>query len=475
MASTEAGATPLRILLIGVGRHSSHTHLPVLRLLADRGLVSLVAAVDLPARRVAPRPAERLAATGWASTPLYELHGTSDLDDALDQLAARHRVEAVVVATPAHEHLPYVRWALSREVHVLTDKPVVARAGASCDEEAAALLAGDVELLTRAVHAHAAKGLVSAALVHRRANPAYRLVHEVLNETCTLTGCPVTSITVEHSDGEWRTPGELLDQEYHGVTNGTGALSHSGYHLLDIVQWWHGAGPSTGQLEIDVRTSRPPDHLAQLSPVVLERALGQGRSWRDERDRALAAPVQWGEWDVHVLMRERANEITLSTLSLHVLHTSCSHRSWAESTGRDLYTGNGRMSHDTVSIHVGPFLSIKVIAWQGGARSAVGDPYAIEGPRHCEVHIFRNPDLIPGPSHETRRLSDLETVGTAPSIGPGKLAVYEDFVNACATGGSLSLNTGLDEQMRTMRVYAQTCEAMAREHASRARVPSGAI
>jgi predicted dehydrogenase len=106
-----------RFGVIGAGGAAA-LHLPAMRTLRN---VEVVAVADVDVRRAAGL-AER-----------YEIPGAYESAEAL---LAEAPVDAVAVLSPHHQHLPVVRLAAERGVHVLVEKalaPTIADADAMID------------------------------------------------------------------------------------------------------------------------------------------------------------------------------------------------------------------------------------------------------------------------------------------------------------------------------------------------------
>ncbi|MDJ0933387.1 hypothetical protein [Breoghania sp.] len=65
--------------------------------------------------------------------------------------------------------------------------------------------------------------------------PVYTKIFDWVREVRQATGQVVTNITAYHADGQMRMGGELVEVGYHGYNCGNGKLSHSGYHLIDVI------------------------------------------------------------------------------------------------------------------------------------------------------------------------------------------------------------------------------------------------
>ncbi len=470
----------IRVLLIGCGEHARHSHVPALARLRDELDVQLVAVVDLPSRHQEIRAylgglgmddvellAADPAAGGGALTPATE--------GRLTEARARLDVQAVIISTEPLAHRGYLTWALRHDLAVLTDKPVVLREGLATDPAVALALRADMDEIAGLYEAAVRRSprCVVSVLTHRRANPVFQRVRASIEEVYRLTGCPVTSVVAEHSDGEWRMPWELRDQTYHPLNTGYGALSHSGYHVLDVATWL--TTPTLGGLALDENSlavgswfSMPEDFVTQLTPEILTRVFGPLPA--DTPSASYFAEAgHFGEVDLHALARVRRGERVVSTMALHILHSSYSNRGWLSNQDRNLYWGNGRASQEIYSIQQGPFQTIKIVCLQGGEQFDDVSLYEPGGPRNCEAHVFRNTYVLPDVErHEHIRLEDHEKVGSeAGFVGPGKEAMIREFLGAVeGTVHRTALVSDLDSHLAPMYLLSRIYESWASGRAS---------
>ncbi|GAA2340011.1 Gfo/Idh/MocA family oxidoreductase [Dactylosporangium salmoneum] len=415
------------VLLIGLGLHARRVHFPVLGELAAAGKVRFAGIVD---RHVAAAGVRAHAEGGGVPTAFVDdLAADGELTRetvaTLDALVQRAAVSAVLVATEPLAHGPYARWALSRGLDVLVDKPPTARTGLTDDPGQARGMVADFGALATLARE---RGRRAGVLTQRRCHDGYLLLRELVREVRERTGCPPTSVHVEHSDGEWRMPWEVVRQEYHPFNRGYGVLLHSGYHAVDIGLWLTDVTePERGGYT--AMSVRP--HFTVLDDV---RA-----ALPDERIHALlggpppAARVEsrggLGEIDAHLTIGLQRDGATPTVLTVAALHTSFSRRGWLDSTGRNLYTGNGRRVHESVSLQQGPFQAIRLHSYKArlpGEDGAGGTQ--VGGDRHWLLQVFRNTSAFPdwrtvreytsedvpgGPEAAKRRLVG-EFLGTGP-------------------------------------------------------------
>jgi predicted dehydrogenase len=271
-------------------------------------------------------------------------------------------------------------------------------------------------------------------VAHRRYHPGFQRARQLVGDVYRRTGCPVTSVTAEYGDGEWRMPWEVRNQTYHPFRLGYGMLCHSGYHAFDAAAWLaeagHGPRHRPDSIEAVTHLVLPADLDTQLDQHTLETVFG------DLPSSPKVAPTRrpLGEIDAHALIAMRRGDRVITTLGIHAIHNSLSARAWPSSAGRNLYTGNGRVKQEIYSVHQGPFQALKLLVWQSAPdqEGAVPDLYSIGGDRHFELHVFRNQALFPDwEAYERFDLSDLETVSYDDLlVGPGKVAIMSEFLGA---------------------------------------------
>jgi hypothetical protein len=435
------------IMIIGLGLHAQRAHLPALGAIGRRdgsGRASVI--VDLKSRESAVDAALRAAGVRPDHVELLDdetaaagLGGDEQL--ALDQLVRRHRIGAVIVSTEPTAHRRYVAWAAAQGLPVLLDKPVVCATGITHDPSAAQTMWQDFVALESLCAAATRRepGFFVNVVAHRRYHPGFQLARELVTEVADATGCPVTSLTAEYGDGEWRMPWEIVEQDYHPFHTGYGALSHSGYHAYDTAAWIATAGLTDQPLDSIETNSQfvmPADYLSQIPADRLRTLLPDAG---DLPDRYTAQDLDsrgLGEVDAHSIHALQSRGRTLGVVSLHIQHASLSARAWARPGQRNLYTGNGRLKQEVYSIKQGPFQSIYLTLWQSSKASAAQRSlYEVGGDRHCEIQVFRNHRINPSwRPHDTYNLADLETLGENSLVtGPGKEKIMAEFLQALAT------------------------------------------
>ena len=145
--------------------------------------------------------------------------------NSLPEMLAAADIDAVVVATPTHDHIESGMAVLQSGKHLLMEKPLAASVG-------------QAQQLLDTLAGKAASHQMAAVMLNQRHHPIYRRIHELIssntlgslvrfNWTMTAWYRPDVYFQVSPWRGTW--PGE-----------GGGALLNQCIHNLDVLQWFFG-------------------------------------------------------------------------------------------------------------------------------------------------------------------------------------------------------------------------------------------
>ena len=410
-----------KILIIGCGPHATHFYIPsILKMAASSGGFRLSGVLDIEPRRV--RVIEELAERGadvpaWFVAPFDGDDLPPEASELLDGMLARDVFNAVVISTDPLHHLCYAKWAVSRGLPILMDKPVTTSEGAALDLAAARRIAGDYDGLLALYLSRPSPRPPFVLCAHRRYHPGIIEARRIVSDVCARTGCPVTHVHCAHADGQWRLPHEICTQLHHSYFQGHGKVSHSGFHFIDCVaEFWRDGLRASGRTADDVEVFSAfvrPDGLAeQIGRLQYGKFFGSAEydAACPEDDAGLARRyAACGEVDAAVTLSLRKNGIPFSMATLDLLHNSYSRRAWL-APDRDLYKGNGRVKHEDHSIQVGPFLNVRIQSYQSKDRHDICLPEKDEEPggnNHFELLVFRNERMIGGRAFERVPLREI--------------------------------------------------------------------
>lgn len=435
-----------KILLVGFGPQARVEYLPALQELSRHLPIAIVAVCELESER--EDVTSHLRATGLHSveqifvTPPVDGALTAEAADKLDKLVREDGVNAVIISTEPLAHKAYALWALRHDLDVLMDKPVTTHRNLMTDSAAAHALWGDYcEILSAYRETQLRKKTIFSINVQRRFHAGFMHVEALVRTIADKTGCPPTSIVSTHCDGQWRLPAEFIDIEYHGYTGGYGKLTHSGYHICDLVYRLVRAGAVRGKwpdcATVYARLVPPTsylqqvtqeDHLSLFGPAYHDYA-------RHSADAVATFSERAGEMDAAIMVSFEKDGHTLCTASITLLHNSYSNRSSLRPAA-DLWRKNGRVKHQYHSVQQGPFQNVQVHAFRV-ADPGVHNPverFAFGGVDHFDMHVFRNPLVTPD-GQTYRQQSIQELLNSGDGVAP--------------------LSLGTDARMRAVREFIE--------------------
>ncbi len=402
----------MNILIIGLGHHAKRIYIPCL--LNDK----MVNVYGLDIIREKEKIDDFLSQHQYAVKTYYidnennsEKIGKDSLK-LINSIVKKNNISCVIISTDPLSHYKYAKWALSKGLHILMDKPITAEKNLCSDIKKARKIISDYNKLEKLYKKTKAKQHVVFSLMsQRRYHPLYKMMKEKIVEVFNETNCPVTSIQTSHADGQWRTPDEIIDIEYHGYNLGYGKCSHTGYHSMDMINWLISAADKNTKkitgIEVFSSFLKPSDFLHQINFSDYKKIFPDF-SKKYSKEYFLEKTKHYGEIDAFSNINFMSGRNIQTMVSLNLIHNGFSQRGWWFSGGRDLYKGNGRIRQEQYLIEQGPFQSISLVSSQSqeiGKKDE--DLFSFGKEFHLELHIFRNSSLFPKwKTHEVFNMRD---------------------------------------------------------------------
>jgi len=469
----------VNVLLIGVGPHARRIYVPVLFKFASELPVRLVAAVDL--KRQKDTIDSYLQEQGYALEMLYldSFDAAASIPDhakaMLGALVKKFDIQGVVISTEPTAHKVYAEWALDMGLHILMDKPISARKAISVDEAQASRLIDDYNELLGLYKAHQSdKPTLFSINAQRRYDHGFDKVKELIAETTQKFNVPITSMQIMHADGSWRFPKEILTQESHGLSDGFGKVSHSGYHLFDMA--WQ-------LYESSLVPDKQPDGLeifsSDFNPTGLDFCINEDdyiRYFGDDFERTglthqqyLDTIVNYGEMDSFNVIRLMKRGVNICNISVNLLHSSFSRRSWALPNA-DFYKGNGRVKHQLFIIQQGPFQCIQIHNYQSKHEHDVdnSNEFDVGGNNHFDIYVFRNIGMYGGGEAFTK-ISSLDLEQQADTSGltveNAKYRIIREFIEFMLESITLQdVKSNIDTHAVPVKILSGVCQSSANMH-----------
>lgn len=390
------------ILLIGCGPHAKRVYVPALKNLEKSNLAKLTAVVELEEAKNLTKDylgTDKIKQLYVKRAPdKYEL--TAKTIKALNKLVAKEKINAVIIATEPLSHMQYALWATKKRLHILMDKPISTHVNVANDVSQAIKLVDDFKMLQ--TRRDPSKAFIINT--QRRYHPGFQLVRDRIVEIAQRFAIPITNMQTTHCDGQWRLPEEIITQDYHPYNSGYGKVSHSGYHLIDILSSYVSisytkSGKSFDRYGVFTSFIKPSGLLAQQERADYLRVFGNKyNKVSDHSDKELRmAYKNFGEVDSASLITLYANDEPICNVSLNLMHNGFARRSWIL-PGQDLYKGNGRVKHEYHNIEQGPYQNIQIHSYQSKDNHNIStfEDYKTGGNNHFDIYIYRNSDIVGG-------------------------------------------------------------------------------
>ena len=469
----------INVLLIGVGPHARRIYVPALFKFALNLPVRLVAAVDIKHQKDIIDT--YLHDQGYVLEMLYldSFDATAGIPDQarviLDALVKRFGIQGVVISTEPTVHKAYAEWALCNGLNILMDKPISASKAISVDYAQASVLIDDYnELLELYKERKSDKPTLFSINVQRRYDYGFDKVRELIAETTKKFNVPITSMQVMHADGSWRFPREILTQESHGLSDGFGKVSHSGYHLFDMAWQLYKAS---------LLPDKQPDGLeifsSAFNPTGLDVCINENdyiRYFGDEFERSglthqkyLDTIANYGEMDSFNVIRLMQRGVNICNISINLLHSSFSRRSWALPNA-DFYKGNGRVKHQQFIIQQGPFQCIQIHNYQSKHEHDVdnSNEFDVGGNNHFDIYVFRNVGMY-GAGEAFTKISSQDLEKQADTSGltieNAKYRIIREFIDFILGNITLKdVKSNIDTHAVPVKILSGVCQSSSNMH-----------
>jgi len=308
--------------------------------------------------------------------------------------------------------MQYALWALENKLHILMTKPISTRENVANSISQTNDLINDYKLLIK--HRNQEKTFIIDT--NRRYRCGFKLVLERINEIAHEFKMPITGMQSTQCDGRWSLPNEILTPTTYHPYLGWGEVSHSGYHFIDyIVLLARNSFNKSGKMFDTISTFssfiRPCGLLQQQTQEDYKRIFGENYTKLDSRSNELLAKLYQehneAEIDCASLIKLSNKGVPVANISLNLLHNGFSRRSWMLPK-KDLYKGNGRVSHEYHNIQQGPLQNIQIHRYaKNESKKYETEGHNVGDKDHFDIFIFRNSDITGGQTLEIINHEDI--------------------------------------------------------------------
>ncbi len=372
----------MNILFVGIGPHTRRIQLPYCIRNAKSLSINQLVTLDLE---------ENINAVSSEiakyKVPIVQYYTNKYIDKVLlNRIIKKHKISHVVLGTDPEHHTKYLAYFISKDLHVLMDKPISAVVDSSIKKSASHKIFKEFTVLTDLYKQHPLSSV--CILSQRRYHPGYDLISKDLKDNYNSTNLVPHYIYLLHSDGQFRFLKEIDDISYHGFNRGYGKISHSGYHFIDTLYVYLKHFLALGEInEYAVRCEKlnPNDYSLQVKSRSVDKIFSsKATPYIAKSD---------GEIDAYVTIQFLKNGQLVTTARIDMLHSGFSDRLSFESNHKNLYKGNGRIRHEKQIVLQGPVYAAYIDSLQSkqiNLSSNETDLSQIGGEHHFDIIRFNH-------------------------------------------------------------------------------------
>ena len=311
----------------------------------------------------------------WIKSPKY-----CD-EELVKQCILENNIDIVIISTPPKFHYEYTLASLKCGVDVICDKPIISTVAQSSSlESALANIEKHHKLLLAIKESFNAKSLRRCFVLtplRRKLQETYTNIYDSVNLIKESFGQEITNIMISHNDGVFRFDDEVeLKCGSHGYSDGFGKLTHTGYHILDVVAGLIEFGCNMQDIQCIckiINCNTVKDMLTSNSNKVNSQLLHSIPKASKISDIALEA-----EMDMTISYTLYHNNKKFCNIVVNLIHCGKSNRTLSHYDFNN-YNDQGRTNELTLHIQQGSlFSSQMIISTMSGSNGTIGNGYTFK-------------------------------------------------------------------------------------------------
>jgi hypothetical protein len=229
------------LVIGGFGKWSSQTYLPVLFDGLQRFNIEGIVAIADIATSVKDISSYDLLKNLFKHEKFRQIKLTGIFNqdvDILEKFLSEESVDNLIISTHPLLHYPYIKWGIKNGLNIICDKPPVSQFQQFGNTKAEELLKRFNELcicINNSKHHRNEEKCKVFLPLRRRVQPLFKSIYDGIQEVFQLTKQHITHVYIHLNDGSYRFPDEYDLPGAHGYRDGLGSLTHTAYHLIDVI------------------------------------------------------------------------------------------------------------------------------------------------------------------------------------------------------------------------------------------------
>lgn len=302
-------------------------------------------------------------------------------EELVKRCITEYEVDIVIISTPPRFHYDYTLVSLKCGVDVICDKPIIATpAQSSSIDIALANIEKHHKLIQAIRESHNLKESRRCFVLtplRRKLQETYTNIYDSVQLIKESFGQNVTNISISHNDGVFRFDDEVeLKCGSHGYSDGFGKLTHTGYHILDIV---------AGLIEFGCDTQ----NVQCVCKIINCNTVGDMLKSNSNRINAKLLHSNLKTEDVSKVALDTEMDITISYTLYHIdekfcniivdlIHCGKSNRTQSHYDFNN-YNDQGRTNELTMHIQQGSLFSSQLmLSTMSGSGGTIGNGYTFK-------------------------------------------------------------------------------------------------
>lgn len=299
--------------------------------------------------------------------------------DLLKKCIIENDIDIAIVSTPPKFHFEYTLLLLSYGVDIICDKPIIAtKAQSSLLESAMENIKKYNALLEAIQESHNRKKIRRCFVLtplRRRFQTTYTGLFESLQTIKNEFSQEVSRITISHNDGVFRFYDEVeIKCGSHGYSDGFGKLTHTGFHILDLVA----ALIEYGCFNENIQCSCKIINCTTVGEMLSSNGVNAKLLRNQNVPRKVSDIALQSEMDLAICYTLYRNGSKFCNIMVDLIHCGKSNRI-QHSYNFDQYNDQGRTNELTLHIQQGSLFSIQMILnTSSGTSGTIGNGYTFK-------------------------------------------------------------------------------------------------
>ena len=300
----------------------------------------------------------------------------------LQECIQKNDIDIVIISTPPKYHLDYTLGALKCGVDVMCDKPLISTRAQSSLLESAYQNVQKHNVLLKALNESYNKKENRRCFVltplRRKVQETYTNIYDTLGLIKNIYSQEISNINISHNDGVFRFSDEVeLNCGSHSYIDGFGKLTHTGYHILDVV-----AGLIQFGVDVDsdikcccdiINCNTVKDMLDAKSCDINAKLI---RNLSEKKE--VSAVALDAEMDITISYKLYHNDKKFCNIIVDLIHTGMSNRT-VPHYDFNRYNDEGRTNELCMHIQQGSLFSTQMILnTRSNSGGTVGNGYTFK-------------------------------------------------------------------------------------------------